>query len=219
MRECLGRYEESIAMCARLCPKRARCKAKSVEVGEPLLKGVPKGKPARWKPKGETGGGRTQQTRMPKVETKSPPSPKSTRKPKRNLYAPKGMPRPLVIELPYPIHISINNYYVRTFGGYSLNPLVRSYKAVAVKAVKAAGRLPMRGRLRATLDLYPPDHKKRDLDNVLKPILDSLLAGGAFGDDFQIELLVVQRRAVAKSKSRAVVRIERYVEEDDNDQE
>jgi crossover junction endodeoxyribonuclease RusA len=53
-------------------------------------------------------------------------------------------------------------------------------------------------RLRLEIFIYPPDLKKRDIDNVCKAILDALQHGGLYADDFYIQQLYVERREVRK---------------------
>jgi hypothetical protein len=49
------------------------------------------------------------------------------------------------------------------------------------------------GRLAVTVDVHPPDRRRRDLDNALKALLDALEHGGAYRDDAQIDDLRVRR--------------------------
>ncbi len=51
----------------------------------------------------------------------------------------------------------------------------------------------MEGRLSVKIDMHPPDARRRDVDNVLKPLLDALQHGGAFRDDSQIDKLTIER--------------------------
>ncbi len=53
-------------------------------------------------------------------------------------------------------------------------------------------------KLRIELLIYPPDRKKRDIDNVCKGILDALQYAGIYDDDFKIWQLSVERREVRK---------------------
>ena len=46
------------------------------------------------------------------------------------------------------------------------------------------------------LTVCPPDHRRRDLDNVQKALLDALAKGGAYRDDSQIDRLQVERGPV-----------------------
>ena len=44
-----------------------------------------------------------------------------------------------------------------------------------------------------TINAYPPDKRKRDLDNLIKPVLDALVDYGAIRDDSQVDDLRIQR--------------------------
>jgi crossover junction endodeoxyribonuclease RusA len=47
-------------------------------------------------------------------------------------------------------------------------------------------------RLEVCIDAYPPDARVRDLDNLLKPALDSMQDYGMFNDG-QIDILRIRR--------------------------
>lgn len=53
-------------------------------------------------------------------------------------------------------------------------------------------------KLQVELLIFPPDLKKRDLDNVCKCILDALQRAKIYEDDFKIWKLTVERREVRK---------------------
>jgi crossover junction endodeoxyribonuclease RusA len=53
----------------------------------------------------------------------------------------------------------------------------------------------MHGPLRVTLHIHPPDNRKRDIDNVIKIILDSLQCARVYVDDHQVQELHVYRIA------------------------
>lgn len=63
------------------------------------------------------------------------------------------------------------------------------------------------GRLRVLIELYPPDRRKRDIDNTAKAILDSLQKSGLFVDDEQIDDLRIVRRELLPP-GRAVITVE-----------
>jgi crossover junction endodeoxyribonuclease RusA len=46
------------------------------------------------------------------------------------------------------------------------------------------------------MDAFPPDRRRRDLDNTLKAVCDSLAHVGVYEDDSQIDVLTVRRAQV-----------------------
>ena len=58
--------------------------------------------------------------------------------------------------------------------------------------------------LELEIDAHPPDNRRRDLDNLLKPILDALQYAEVFEDDSQIVKILIRKRCVV---SAGVVRI------------
>ena len=93
--------------------------------------------------------------------------------------------------LPYPP--SVNHYWRRAGSRTFISREGRVFRKKVVRILAAMGTRPMDGRLRVVVEVYPPDNRKRDLDNVLKALLDALQHGGAFHDDFQIDQLSVLR--------------------------
>ena len=115
----------------------------------------------------------------------------------------------LTLELPYPP--SINHYFQNFRGKISINRAGRAFRRKVCLLLKAQGVRPLTGQLRVSVDLYPPDRLRRDVDNVHKALLDSLKLGGAVFDDSQIVwLLTVKARIVPGGK--AVVRLWRVDE-------
>jgi len=55
--------------------------------------------------------------------------------------------------------------------------------------------------------VFPPDRRRRDLDNLQKALLDALAHGGAYHDDSQIARLTIQRRHVVPA-GKVRVRVE-----------
>jgi crossover junction endodeoxyribonuclease RusA len=54
------------------------------------------------------------------------------------------------------------------------------------------------GRLELSVMLYPPDRRRRDIDNVCKALLDSLTFAGLIEDDSLIDKLTIERGTVVK---------------------
>lgn len=52
--------------------------------------------------------------------------------------------------------------------------------------------------LRLELYIYPPDRRRRDIDNLCKAVLDALQCANLFRDDFYIQQLYVERKTVRK---------------------
>lgn len=64
-------------------------------------------------------------------------------------------------------------------------------------AVNAAGIQPLEGRLAVHVALFPPDRRKRDVDNVLKSLLDACEHAGCFIDgDHQVDELHIIRQEI-----------------------
>jgi len=99
---------------------------------------------------------------------------------------------PLVLNLPYPP--SVNKYWRRTrSGGVRVSGEGVAYREAVVAYCKAE-RLPrLLGPLSVRLMVYVPDRRRRDLDNILKALLDALAHGGVYEDDSQITHLELTR--------------------------
>ncbi len=102
-------------------------------------------------------------------------------------------------ELPYPP--SINHYWRHFRGRMVVSREGRTFRA-SVQALLAPGnghgprKPPSGGRIALCMDAFPPDRRRRDLDNLQKASLDALEHAGAYEDDSQIDLLVTRRREV-----------------------
>jgi crossover junction endodeoxyribonuclease RusA len=101
------------------------------------------------------------------------------------------------LTLPWPP--SVNRLWRCVGGRVLLSADGRAYRqAVAVAVLEQHGSGdPLTGRLSMTIRAYPPDRRRRDLDNLLKAILDSLEhAGSVYVNDSQIDHLSIHRCAV-----------------------
>jgi crossover junction endodeoxyribonuclease RusA len=58
---------------------------------------------------------------------------------------------------------------------------------------------PAGGRIALAMDAFPPDRRRRDLDNIQKPVLDALQHAGIYEDDSQIDLLLTRRGELCPS--------------------
>ena len=85
---------------------------------------------------------------------------------------------------------SLNRYY-RTIGSRVL--ISREGRQYRMKTVSRLGGIrPIDGDLALVVHLYPPDHRRRDADNCLKCLQDSLVHAGAMRDDSQVKILHVE---------------------------
>ncbi len=99
----------------------------------------------------------------------------------------------LRIELPYPP--SVNHYYVHTASGVILSARGKRYRRdAALLLQRFRGACGGDRRLSVTVNIFPPDKRKRDIDNILKCILDSLEYANVYENDNQIDMLTVIRR-------------------------
>ena len=102
-----------------------------------------------------------------------------------------GEVSPVAFDLPWPP--SVNRYYRHVGFRVLVSREGRKYRMMTVS--RLGGRFPkMTGRLRLTAELYPPDGRRRDVDNTLKCLQDSLQAAGLFEDDSQIKSLRLDMR-------------------------
>lgn len=60
------------------------------------------------------------------------------------------------------------------------------------------GIKPLEGRLAVHVALFPPDRRVRDIDNILKALLDACEHAGCYASDSQIDELHVIRQGVSK---------------------
>ena len=99
-----------------------------------------------------------------------------------------------MITLPWPPSI---NHYWRNFRGRTvISREGRTFRANVCALLAGGGprKPPAGGRIALAMDAFPPDRRRRDLDNIQKPVLDALEHGGVYLDDSQIDLLITRRR-------------------------
>lgn len=97
------------------------------------------------------------------------------------------------LELPFPP--SVNHLWRRVGHRTLLSRGGRAFRRAVLATLAARGVRPIAGRLAVTIDVHPPDRRRRDLDNALKALLDALQHGGAYHDDAQIDDLRIRRGA------------------------
>ena len=104
--------------------------------------------------------------------------------------------------LPYPP--SINTYY-RTYQGRMLiSKKGREYRKLVEEEL--VGTAVVNGRVAVEIRIFPPDRRRRDLDNVQKALLDAIEHAGVIEDDSMVDDLHTIRGEVL-SGGMAVVTI------------
>ena len=105
----------------------------------------------------------------------------------------------LRFELPYPP--SVNHYYLRTSSGVITGERGKKYRRDAgILLGKHRNHFPEDTRLAVTINVFAPDKRKRDIDNLLKCTLDSIEHAGVYKNDNQIDMLTVIRRGLDEKK-------------------
>lgn len=127
-----------------------------------------------------------------------------------------------MIELELPFSPSVNHYkrtgrITTTKSGKRFQPRIdtpatkRFYFEVWMKIRLAMANEGLKSFQGATISVevhaYPPDNRKRDIDNLIKPLLDAMQKGGLYDDDNQIARLLVQRCDIFEG-GKIIVRIE-----------
>ena len=107
----------------------------------------------------------------------------------------------ITVKLPWPP--SVNHYWRSLVIKGQVRVLLssdgRKYQINCLAAVlKEHGMLePLRGRLKAEVHVYQPDHRRRDIDNLLKSVLDVLKYTRVIKDDSLIDTLIITRDRLA----------------------
>lgn len=111
-----------------------------------------------------------------------------------------------MIELELPFPPSVNHYYRRVGPRTLISREGRRFREEVCALLAAAGVKPLAGPIRVEIEVYPPDRRRRDIDNVQKALFDALEHGGAYRDDSQIVRLSIEKRECTPA-GRTIVRI------------
>lgn len=100
-------------------------------------------------------------------------------------------PQTITMRLDYPP--SVNKYWFQRNGYRTLTPKARAYREAASKYQHSR---PMTRRIAILIEATMPDRRRRDIDNILKPILDAITHADIWVDDEQIDKLTITRIGV-----------------------
>ncbi len=115
------------------------------------------------------------------------------------------------VTLPYPP--SINKYWLLNRNGHRrLSPQAVTFREEAIKAIVDSGLcpsdwIPYNAPTKVAIEVYVPDNRKRDLDNIVKPILDALTHAQVWEDDSVTKELWVKSRGKVKG-GKVIVTVE-----------
>lgn len=119
------------------------------------------------------------------------------------------LPKPNGLEITLPWPPTVNTYYRMVTIDGSARMLIsaqgRSY-ARAVEAI-AGGVGRIDGEVAVEIAVHLPDHRKRDIDNLLKASLDALTKAGVWRDDSQIKDLRIRVAGMDRPHGRLEVTI------------
>jgi crossover junction endodeoxyribonuclease RusA len=102
-------------------------------------------------------------------------------------------------DLPWPP--TVNHYWRNTSRGTLISEKGRQYRSTLWYAMRQrkAFKMFMDGeRLGIKIDAFPPDRRRRDLDNLLKALLDSLEHAKLFKDDSQLDSIEIRRMSIIR---------------------
>ena len=99
-----------------------------------------------------------------------------------------------MIELELPFPPSVNHYYRRVGPRTLISREGRRFRERVCAHPRGLGIGAMAGPLHVEIEVYPPDRRRRDIDNVQKALLDALQHGGLYADDSQIRELNIEMR-------------------------
>jgi crossover junction endodeoxyribonuclease RusA len=116
-----------------------------------------------------------------------------------------------LLELTIPFPPSVNRVYRNLRGRTLISREGRAYRKDVCALLAGGGcrQPPLGGRIALSMDAFPPDKRRRDLDNLQKSLIDALQHAGVYEDDSQIDLLVTRRRELVKG-GRLLVRVHSF---------
>ncbi len=137
-----------------------------------------------------------------------------------NLFATEGETlKTIKLAMPWPP--SVNDYWLIGQRGKQGRPMMflgprgRAYQIDALASIlrqHGANRADrIQERVRIEITAHAPDVRKRDLDNILKPLLDALHHCNVIEDDSLIDDLRIRRGYVSRDNPRVEVLIEEIV--------
>lgn len=109
------------------------------------------------------------------------------------------------LELPYPP--SVNHYWGMRGKIRFLTAKAKKFRQEVVDIIEEIGAdNDLDCPLRLEMTVYPPDRRKRDVDNTIKPVLDALEHANLYTNDVNIITIKVTKKPFdGKHNARAVI--------------
>jgi crossover junction endodeoxyribonuclease RusA len=111
-------------------------------------------------------------------------------------------------ELYLPFPPTVNNYYVKTQRGVFISQKGRKFRDEVLTSIieQIGDSVPIGDKMLVEIILFPPDKRKRDVDNYNKALLDAITETGLWEDDSLIDQLF-NYRGIVKKGGQAYIRI------------
>ena len=118
-----------------------------------------------------------------------------------------------MIELTLPWPPSVNHYWMRNKNGSMriCQAGIDFRNATSGNALLSGitpGKVLFTGHVHVSITAFPPDRRKRDVDNILKCVLDALGKAGVYTDDSNVWKLTIQKMDPVDKNGSLIVRIE-----------
>ena len=110
-----------------------------------------------------------------------------------------------MIKLSLPFPPSVNHYWGQFGKQRFIGKKGKEFRLAVAEACLEEEVQALDGPLSVHITLCPPDKRTRDIDNVIKPLLDAMEHAGCFENDNQIVELHIMRKDVQKGGSCVVL--------------
>ena len=109
------------------------------------------------------------------------------------------------LTLPWPPSVNGN---LRNINGRTIiSRKARAYKLLIQKLTKPIDHICLQGRVFLHILAYPPDKRRRDIDNLIKIVADSLQDAKFYMNDSQIDKIVIERMSTIFPKGKLEVEL------------
>lgn len=110
-----------------------------------------------------------------------------------------------MIKLSLPFPPSVNHYWGQFGKQRFIGKKGKEFRLAVAEACLEEEVQALEGPLSIHITLFPPDRRARDIDNVIKPLLDAMEHAGCFENDNQITELHIMRKDAQKGGSCVVL--------------